>query len=158
MPVIHLTTIVHAPVERVFNLSRHRGLYVQCMQWHPQKHSASKSLGLLEEGELLSWQAKIFGKNRLFRTKLSQMQPVGFLQQVMPQSNWIHICHQQHFKPLANGAVMIDEFSFQPAHPAWNNLFLRLLVTPRLRRLLERKNAIMKQVAESEEWKQYLSA
>jgi hypothetical protein len=156
MPVIHVTTIVHAPAERVFDLCRHRGLYVQCMQWPPQQQGTSKVLGLLAEDELVSWQAKMLGKNRLFRVKLTRVQPVVFMQYEMVPGSWMQLNHQLHFKPLANGTALIEAFSFQPVHATWNPLAVRLLLTPKLRRLLERKNETIKRIAESVEWKPYL--
>ena len=51
MPTIHLTTFIAAPVERVFDLSRHIGLHKESMAGFKEEAVAGIQSGLIEKDE-----------------------------------------------------------------------------------------------------------
>ena len=64
MPSIHITTFIKAPVEVVFNLSRHIGLHKISQQDHKEEAVAGITSGLIQKGESVTWQAKHLFKTR----------------------------------------------------------------------------------------------
>jgi hypothetical protein len=61
MSVIQLTTIILAPVERVFDLARSIDLHVASTAHTGERAVAGVTSGLLGPGEEVTWRAKHFG-------------------------------------------------------------------------------------------------
>jgi hypothetical protein len=64
MPVIHLTTIIKAPIQRVFDLSRSIDLHKESMAHTNERAIAGKTNSLIERGESVTWEAKHLLKKR----------------------------------------------------------------------------------------------
>jgi len=64
MPAIHLTTIIYAPVQRVFDLSRSIDLHTASMSYSGEKAIAGTTTGLIEKGNCVTWQARHLFKTR----------------------------------------------------------------------------------------------
>ncbi len=60
MQLIHLTTFVAAPVERVFDLSRHLSVHKFSMSKYKERIISSKTSGLLGLNEDVKWEARHF--------------------------------------------------------------------------------------------------
>ena len=65
--------------------------------------------------------------------------------------------HEHHFKPCDNGTIMIDLVEFEPPYGGVGNLFSKLYLTRYLKTLLEDKNKVLKEFAESDKWKRLLN-
>ena len=65
--------------------------------------------------------------------------------------------HEHHFKPCDNGTIMIDLVEFEPPYGGVGNLFSKLYLTRYLKNLLEDKNKVLKEFAESDKWKRLLN-
>ena len=65
MPLIHLTTFIEAPVERVFDLSRNIQLHKESMKDHKEEAVAGTRFGLIGKNETVTWKAKHFFKTRI---------------------------------------------------------------------------------------------
>ena len=74
MPLIHLTTFIEAPVERVFDLSRSIQLHKESMKKHKEEAVAGTRFGLIEKDETVTWKAKHLFKTRILRMKITEMQ------------------------------------------------------------------------------------
>ena len=65
--------------------------------------------------------------------------------------------HVHHFKPCDNGTIMIDLLEFEPPYGSVGQLFGKLFLTRYLKNLLEQKNNVLKEFAESEKWRKFLN-
>ena len=65
MPTIHLTTFIAAPVDVVFDLSRHISVHKESMSKFGEEAVAGTRFGLMEKDETVTWKAKHFFKTRL---------------------------------------------------------------------------------------------
>jgi ligand-binding SRPBCC domain-containing protein len=61
--------------------------------------------------------------------------------------------HEHHFKSVANGTFMIDIFSFESPWGGIGKMVNRLYLTDYLRKLLEHRNGVVKEYAETDKWK-----
>ncbi len=158
MPAIHLTTFIEAPIERVFDLSRSITLHAKTMESTGEKAIGGITSGLINLNETVTWQAKHFFKTRILKSKISAMEPFTFFEDEMIEGDFKSLRHQHHFKPVANGTIMIDMFNFETPYKNFGQLFNRLFLTGYLKKLLEKRNSIIKEYAETGKWKGILAS
>jgi ligand-binding SRPBCC domain-containing protein len=153
MPLIHLTTFIKAPVERVFDLSRNIQLHKETMRQHNEEAVAGTRFGLIEKDESVTWKAKHFFKTRILRVQVTEMKkPVQFIDE-QAQGDFKKMKHEHHFKPCENGTIMIDLFHFEsPYGPIgkWLNAFY---LKRYIKHLLQQRNTVIKEYAEGNKWK-----
>src|SRR4030095_5253653 len=110
MPLIHLTTFIEAPVERVFDLCRNIQLHKESMKQHKEEAVGGTRFGLIEKDETVTWKANHFFKTRVLRIKITEMQkPVRFVDE-QSQGSFKEMKHEHFFKSCENGTIMIDMF------------------------------------------------
>lgn len=78
--------------------------------------------------------------------------PLSFTDE-MVEGDFKSIRHEHHFKRIDNGTLMIDILTFESPYGGLGRLADRLFLTRYMRTLLERRNTIIKEYAESEKWK-----
>lgn len=64
--------------------------------------------------------------------------------------------HEHHFKPCDNGTIMIDLFHFESPYGIIGQWFNSLYLTNYMKRMLEQRNKLIKEYAESDKWKKLL--
>jgi len=65
--------------------------------------------------------------------------------------------HIHHFKPCDNGTIMIDVVEFEAPYGNVGKLFNKLYLTTYLKKLIEQRNKVLKDVAETDKWRKFLS-
>lgn len=156
MPTIHLTTFIAAPVDRVFDLSRNIDLHRESMSKHKEEAVAGVRFGLIEKDETVTWKARHLFKTRLMRTKITEMvKPRVFIDE-QAEGDFKTLKHEHHFKPCDNGTIMIDIMHFEAPYGSVGKWFNSLYLTRYMRTLIENRNKIIKEFAETEKWKKVL--
>lgn len=79
-----------------------------------------------------------------------------FFEDVMVSGVFRSFRHQHFFKSEGNGTLMEDNLEFAAPIPLLGRIVEVLLLKEYLRRFLRERNAYIKQVGESEEWRKYL--
>ncbi len=157
MPKIHLTTLINAPVERVFDLSRSINLHKISTAQTKEAAIAGVLTGLINENETVTWQAKHLFKMRRFTAKITQMEkPVHFTDEMI-QGDFKSFKHAHHFKIIDNGTLMIDLVEFESPYGVIGNLFNKLYLKTYLQELLLIRNKVIKEYAETQKWRAILS-
>jgi ligand-binding SRPBCC domain-containing protein len=156
MPSIHLTTFVAAPADRVFNLSRSIDLHKQSMSKYNEVAVAGTRFGLIEKDETVTWKAKHFFKNRLMKVKVTDMKPYESFTDEKVEGDFKTMKHVHHFKPCDNGTIMIDLFEFESPYGFIGKIFNSLVLSKYMARLLEQRNKMIKEFAETDKWKRLL--
>ena len=146
MPTIHLTTFIAAPVNIVFDLSRHIDLHKESMISYKEEAVAGTRFGLIEKDETVTWKARHLFKNRI---------PQMFTDEQL-QGDFREMKHEHHFKPCDNGTILIDLFHYESPYGLVGEWFNSLYLTRYMRRLLEKRNQAIKEFAESDKWKKLL--
>lgn len=153
MPTIHLTTFIEAPVERVFDLSRSITFHKVTMAHTNERAIAGTTSGLIGLNETVTWEATHFFKKRILQSRITAMQPYTFFEDTMEKGDFESLRHEHHFKPVANGTIMIDILNFETPYGRLGHLINTVLLTRYLKGLLEKRNNIAKHYAETEKWK-----
>ncbi|KYP13723.1 SRPBCC family protein [Flavihumibacter sp. CACIAM 22H1] len=156
MPKIHLTCFILAPVERVFDLSRNIDLHKKSMAATNEEAIAGTTNGLIQLGDTVTWKGKHLGKTRFHKSKITALRaPVHFIDEMM-EGDFKSFVHNHHFKPVENGTIMIDELHYEMPYGMLGRLMDRFYLYNYLVKLLETRNLMIKQTAESERWRQFL--
>ena len=156
MAFIHLTTFIAAPVERVFDLSRSINLHKHSMTAYDETPISGKMSGLLNENETVTWKAKHLFKERTLKVQLTSLQsPYAFVDEQV-EGDFKKMKHEHFFKPCENGTIMIDQFYFETPYGMIGKWFNSFYLTKYMERLLTERNKVIKTIAESNQWKQFI--
>jgi ligand-binding SRPBCC domain-containing protein len=153
MPKIHLTTFIAAPAERVFDLSLSIDLHRKSLEHTNEEAIAGITNGLIGLDDTVTWKAKHLLKTRILKSKITAMhRPLSFTDEML-EGDFKSLKHEHHFKSIENGTVLIDLFSFETPYGGLGTLVNRLFLTNYLKKLLQHRNNVLKEYAESEKWK-----
>lgn len=157
MPTIHLTTFVAAPIERVFDLSRSVDLHRKSMAHTGEEAVAGTTSGLIGLDETVTWKAKHLWKTRVLKSRITAMKrPFSFTDE-MVNGDFKSLRHEHHFKAIDNGTLLIDLFSFEAPYGQLGRMANQFFLIRYLKNLLESRNTVIKEYAESEKWKSILN-
>ena len=157
MPTIHLTTFISAPADRVFDLARSIDLHKKSLEHTREEAIAGTITGLLELNESVTWKAKHLGKTRFLKSRLIEFEKPGKFTDEMLQGDFKKLKHEHHFKKVDNGTIMIDIFDFESPYSSIGRFFNKIYLTRYLKKILEQRNSLIKEYAETEKWKQILN-
>ncbi len=149
MPTIVLTTIIQAPVQVCFDLSRSIDLHQISTAHTGEQAIAGKTAGLIALGESVTWQAKHLGVWQTLTSKITAMEPYGYFVDEMTQGIFASMRHEHIFEAKEGITYMKDVFAYtSPLGPLgkladW--LFLQRYMT----RLLHTRNQTIKAYAEN---------
>jgi len=153
MPTIHLTTFIEAPAERVFDLCRSIDLHKKTMAETNEQAVAGTRFGLIELNDTVTWKAKHLIKTRILKVKITAMdRPQAFTDEML-EGDFKSMKHEHHFKQINNGTFLIDLLSFEIPYGRFGQMASRLFLNRYMKNLLERRNRMIKDYAESEKWK-----
>ncbi|MHA4810183.1 SRPBCC family protein [Flavitalea flava] len=153
MPTIHLTTFVAASAERVFDLSRSIELHRKSMAHTGEQAIGGTTSGLIGLDETVTWQAKHIMRKRVMKSKITAMvRPFSFTDE-MVSGDFKRFKHEHHFKSIENGTLIIDLLEFEAPYGSLGKVVNQLFLTNYLKKLLEQRNQMIKEYAESEKWR-----
>ena len=156
MPTIHLTTYINAPAARVFDLARSITLHKKALEHTGEEAIAGITSGLINLNETVTWRAKHLGKKRTLKSRITAMEAPRSFTDEMAEGDFASLKHDHHFKQVENGTIMIDLMKFEIPYGLAGKVFNQLYLTRYLRRLLEQRNRIIKEYAESNKWQHLL--
>ena len=156
MPVFHITNVIHAPIEVVFDLSRNITLHKLSQRDFGEEVIGGTQSGCINLGETVTWKAKHLMRTRFMQVKISAMErPDHFCDEQM-RGDFKMFKHEHHFKSIDNGTIMIDRLEFETPYGLLGKLFNTFYLEKYMRQLIERRNKTIREYAESEKWKALL--
>ena len=75
----------------------------------------------------------------------------------MVEGDFKRFKHEHHFKVIVNGILMIDLIEFESPYGALGHLVNKFYLKKYLQQLLETRNAVIKEYAETQKWKAILT-
>lgn len=158
MPLIELTTNIHAPIERCFDLSRSIDLHKLSTARTDEEAIAGVTSGLIGKDQQVTWRAKHFGITQTLTSRITKFQFPYHFRDEMVQGAFKTIQHDHLFEGIGEITVMKDKFYFESPGGILGVLANRLVLSQYLQRLLVKRNQMIKEVAEGEKWKEILNA
>lgn len=159
MPVIKLFTHVHAPATRCFDLSLSIDLHIISTSQTGEKAIAGTTTGLIDLGETVTWRARHFGVWQKLTTKITVYERPQFFVDEMLKGAFKRFRHEHYFQENGEGVTTItDVFDYQSPLGILGRLADWLFLKRYMTDLLNERNRIIKQYAETEQWRRVLPA
>lgn len=156
MPVINLETKINAPVERVFDLSRCIDLHEATMTDHKEKAVAGVRKGLINLNETVTWEAVHFGVRQRLTSKITVYNRPHHFRDSLVSGAFKRFDHDHFFEETGGMTVMRDVFDYDSPYSILGTFADRLFLESYMKKLLENRNALIKRIAESDDWKRFL--
>ena len=153
MVKIRTTTQIDAPMERCFRLSLSVAL---------QREAAgefavpARTAGLLRPGDRMRWHSGLFGWGPSLETVLEAWRAPLYFREVEAAGAPGRFEHDHHFAPMNDGTRIRDEIRFSAPTGWMGRLAERFILPQRANEYLKRRNALIKRIAESDDWHRYL--
>ncbi len=156
METIRLTTWIDAPVERCFLLSLSIDLHVDSARSTGERAIAGVKEGLIRQGETVTFQGRHFGRRWRHTSLVDLARPYSHFRDVMTEGHFERFEHDHHFAKMDDGTRMRDEIRFSIGWGALGRLATKVFMRKYLTEFVRQRNAEIKRVAESEDWRRYL--
>lgn len=161
MITLHELTRIHAPIDRVFDLSLSVEVHVLGNTHFGEETVplAGHITGLLALGDQVTWRARHFGIRQCLTSQITRYDRPDAFQDTMLRGAFQSMQHDHFFRELPGGLTeMRDVFRFAAPIPVLGLIAERVVLARYMRNLLRERNAVIQQVAESEAWKHFLPA
>jgi len=156
VPVIEIITVINAPIERCFDLSRSIDLHVVSTKHTHETAIAGCTSGLIELNETVTWRAKHLGVWQTLSSRITEFNAPYLFVDEMVHGAFKRFRHEHHFEECLPGTSMKDVFNFESPFGILGQMANVLFLTAYMRRLLERRNAVIKEFAEGDDWKKLI--
>lgn len=154
---VEITTHINAPAERVFNLSRSIDLHLISTRHTGEEAIAGRTSGLIEPGEWVTWRAKHFGIKQTLTSKITEFNYPHHFTDEMVQGAFKSFRHEHYFTALNGETLMCDIFLFEAPFGLIGKVTGWLLLSRYMIKLLNLRNAVIKEVAEGDRWPELLT-
>jgi ligand-binding SRPBCC domain-containing protein len=122
-----------------------------------EKAIAGRTTGLIGLHEQVVWQATHFGIRQNLCSEITRFERPFYFRDEMISGAFKSILHDHFFESAGNKVIMKDIFNFEsPGGPA-GKLFNFLVLIRYMRKLLQKRNKIIKFYAETDLWKSMLN-
>jgi ligand-binding SRPBCC domain-containing protein len=159
MPVITLHTIINAPPEVVFDLSRSIDLHKISTAHTNEEAIAGRTSGLIQLGETVTWRAKHFGLTQNLTSKITAYNRPFMFTDIMVRGAFQGFTHEHIFEydTLNARTLMTDVFTYRSPLGVLGSLADALFLKKYMAKLLIERNRIVKEFAEDEgKWRQVI--
>lgn len=160
MPAIELTTLIHAPIGRVFDLARSLELHMESTAETGERAVGGVTSGLLGADQEVTWRAKHLGVWQHLTSRMTAFEPPRHFRDSMVRGAFQRFDHDHWFERAGSEGQhtrMRDVFDFTSPLGALGRLADHLFLTRYMRGFLERRNRLLRETAEGGQWQKYLS-
>ena len=156
MQTIIVETEIAAPVERCFLLSLSIDLHMASTARTGERVVAGVTHGLIGLGETVTWEGRHFGLMLRHEARITEYERPHHFQDAMVRGMFRSFVHDYYFEVGAGGTRMRDELRFAAPFGVIGWVAEAAVLRGYLRRFLVERNAVIRRVAESQEWREYL--
>jgi ligand-binding SRPBCC domain-containing protein len=165
MVILEELTVIRAPIERCFDLARSVEVHLagNVHSGETAVAVAGVTSGLLVKGQRVTWRAKHFGVWHTLTSEITVMDGPTYFQDTMIRGIFRFMKHDHFFRPLSANETetaeteMKDVFCFAAPLAGLGRLAEITFLRRYMQALLRERNAILKAIAESSRWQEYLA-
>ena len=152
MVTLEEVTLVHAPIERCFDLARsvevHLAGNVHCGE--AAVAMAGVTSGLVSLGQRVTWRARHFGFRHKLTSAITAMDRPAHFQDVMTEGVFRCMRHDHYFRAVSpHETEMTDVFSFAAPLAVLGRIAEIAFLGRYMRKLMRERNLVLKEIAES---------
>jgi ligand-binding SRPBCC domain-containing protein len=144
---------INAPIERCFQLSTNIALTGRTLGMRPIE---GKTDGMITEGDRLIWAGWKFGLPQIHESLITGYEWPVFFQDTMGRGRFSRFQHDHQLVEIDGHTLLNDKLRFSLPLGWPGRLVAKYIVVPYLCRLLRRRMLLLRQLAETEEWRRYL--
>jgi ligand-binding SRPBCC domain-containing protein len=154
-------TIIGAPIERCFDLARSVEVHLAGnVHWgEAALATGGVTSGLIDLGQRVTWRAKHFGVWHELLSEITSMDRPLYFQDRMLRGPFRFMEHDHFFRAVSpDSTEMKDVFRFAAPLPVLGRMAEAAVLCRYMQRLLRERNAAIRQIGESGEWRRYLAS
>lgn len=148
---------VNAPIERCFLLSTHVDLVKRCLKLRLVPKKSSRASGLFKPGDQMTWKGWVCGIPLKHQGKVTRYEQPEYFQNSMERGRFQRFEYDHFFAEVGGQTLLNDKIRFSLPAGWLLRPMVEFLLLPYMERQLQRRLKLLKQVAESDEWKNYLA-
>ena len=159
MVTIDEITLIRAPAERCFDLACSVEVHLRGNVHFGESAvaSAGRTSGLIGEGERVTWRARHFWFWHELTSEITSLKRPDYFRDEMVRGIFRRMAHDHYFRQVQSGQTeMRDVFVFEAPLAVLGRIAEVAFLCRYMCGLLRERNAVIRQVAESEEWRKYL--
>jgi ligand-binding SRPBCC domain-containing protein len=159
MVTLEEVTVVRAPIERCFDLSRsvEAHLFANVHWGESAVATGGLTSGLVGLGERVTWRARHFGVRQTLTSEITAFRYPEYFQVTMIRGAFRSMVDDHIFRELSpNVTEMRDVFRFAAPFGILGRMVEVAVLRRYMQALLRERNAVVKEIAESEAWREYL--
>ena len=157
MFVIKDSTHAKAPIERCFLLSTSLEIVERELGMKPVAGAdATRTAGLVVAGDRIRWEGWQLGMRHYHVSLISEFEPYSFFQDKMIAGRFKFFSHDHEFTEIGGQTLMKDVIRFSMPFGMLGRLAGKYIMLPHIRGLMARRFNLLKRIAESDEWRNYL--
>ena len=152
-------TLIHAPIERCFDLARSVEVHLagNVNSREEVVEMGGVSSGLIGAGQRVTWRARHFCTWQELTSEITAMEPPTYFQDTMVRGAFQSMKHDHFFRSLSPGETeMRDLFCFVAPLGILGRLAEFFVLRRYMRAVLRERNAVVRKIAESPGWQHYL--
>jgi ligand-binding SRPBCC domain-containing protein len=157
MVSIEQITVINAPIQRCFDLSRSIAVHLLGTEQTGEEAVAGVTSGLIGPDEFVRWRARHLGVRQHLASKITAFDSPRYFQDTMIEGAFQFMQHDHFFAELSPSRTeMRDTFRFAAPLPVLGRIAEQLFLKRYMDGFLRHRNEILKQVAESDQWQEFL--
>lgn len=146
--------MVHAPLERCFLLSTSVALVERELRMRPVR---GRTTGLVTNGDVVRWEGWQLGLPQFHESLIEDFRPPFFFRDRMIAGRFAAFEHDHTFDDCGDGSVLLrDEVRFTMPWGWCGDRAGSWVLAPHIRRLMKRRFALLKRMAETDEWRKFI--
>ena len=149
MPVIHLVTEIHAPIERCFDLCRDLETHTRTVAHTKERLVGDKTKGLAELGDVLVFEAVHLGVRQRLSSKITEVVRPTLFADVALSGAFRDLYHRHEFVSVPSGTLMRDRLEWTSPLGILGRLADALFLTRYMLRFLVTRNCNLKVIVEA---------
>jgi len=158
MPTITLITTINAPIDRCFALASNIDFHSYTTANTKERAIAGVTSGQILLNQTVTWQATHFGVQQKLTSKITAFDAPYYFVDEQVKGVFKRIHHQHIFEYHNDITTMKDIFNFESPFGVLGRCFNALVLKNYMKKFLQERNVLIKQAAESELWKKFVSS
>ena len=148
---------IAAPIKRCFDLSRSIEVHLLGTERTGERAVGGMTTGLIGPNQSVTCHAKHLGVCQHLTSKITAFDSPRYFQDTMIEGTFKFMQHDHFFRALSDSETeMSDQFKFAAPLSILGIIAEQLFLKRYMSRFLKHRNEIVKRVAESDQWQDFL--
>lgn len=148
MSEIHISTVIDAPMQEVFQLSLDIDFHQESASQTQEKAIAGLTSGIIGLGETVTWRGKHFGFWLTHKSIISAYKAPNYFVDEMVSGHFKEFRHEHFFRESNKKTIMTDMLSYEVPYGISGRIIDRLFLKKYLTKFLKMRNLAIKKSLE----------